>query len=171
MVYAGIYGSSLVNQDKALLKNLGMTQNKLLSAQEQRNVAGNQVIRKRNSKSKAGGKNVKKHYEHLVVNGQQDPMQTLNSSVVLESVANVSTKRGVLESDLSNSRELSGNNNLITNSNQPTTSPLIVMGNKPNIMIEQQESKEYDVQEQTNKLNSLSSPNQEDNQVRNAATE
>lgn len=79
---------------------------------------------------------MKKHFEHLVVNGQQDPMQTLNSSVVLESVANESTNRGVLASDLSNSRELSGNNNLITNSNQPTTSPLIVMGNKPNIMIE-----------------------------------
>ena len=75
MVYAEIYGSSLINHDKTTLKNLGMqnlSQNKLLAMQEQRNAAMGaslpQPMRKRKS-SKAGGKSANKgrHVEHHVV--------------------------------------------------------------------------------------------------------
>ena len=128
MVYAEIYGSSLISQDKTILKNLGMqnlSQNKLLATQEQRNAAMGsslpQPMRKRKS-SKAGSKNTAakgRHVEHHVVvqNNQQSSQepqvkyddsreQTPHSSANFRSDANASTKRGIIDTDMTNSREI-----------------------------------------------------------------
>ena len=163
MVYAGIYGSSLVTQDKSLLKNLGMSQNKLLAAQEQRGASGNQVMRKRRSNSKAVAKNVKKHYEHLVVNGQNDQGHngTVRSSQVFESGANASTKRGAFGSDVDNSLEISGLQNITTNSNQPQV--IVKEDNQHNMMIQSQEGNEQDLNLEQD---TLVSPKQEDEEYK-----
>ena len=78
IAYAGIYGSSLINADKSVLKNMGLSGNKYLDAQQLRNQGI--VARKRKASKQRAQSNSNANHGRGMIEADEENLMELDDS-------------------------------------------------------------------------------------------